>query len=211
MFCSEIDSKKFLQLFVDNYIKTLILLRKIFKINISSIIIKYIEKPKEFSIEKYNCCKQFINDYNKQLDLSYSTNYSYYFLNKLKKEIGLYFGGENKYNELINIYWNDIHKPLIIQGLIELNKFHPIIFPKKHPYLYIYNMAYSYVFEYPPINYYTEFQIIRYIQYRLTYIEYNKWTLIAENSYINIQHNAGKIFCDKVNIEEILAYLLSLL
>ena len=211
MFSAETDSKEFLQIFVDNCIKKLIILRRVFKLNIYSIIVKYIDKPKDFTMEKYNSCSHFIDNYNIRLNLSFSINYSYYYLSKIRKIIALYFGGKNKYNELVNICWRDIHRPYIIEGLTELNKVYPKCFPNNYPnILSFYNLRFHYIFDFPPRNC-RELSIIHYTQYSLNYINYNLWSLVAETSLPeNIDHKPGKILCDNVNIEEIITYFQSI-
>ena len=211
MFSAENDSKEFLQIFVNNYFKKLILLHRVFNINIYSIIIKYIEPPKEFTLEKYNSCKYFIDNYDKRLNLYFSINYSYYYLSKIKKIISLYFNEENNYNKLVNIYWRYINRPYIIKGLNKLNEVYPKIFPYDYSsILSFYNLRFHYIFEFPSRNYKDQ-TIIYYNQYSLNYINYNSWTLIAENSLsINIEHLPNKILCNNVNIEEIIIYFQSI-
>ena len=208
MFSADTDSKEFLQVFVNNYIKKIMLLQKIFKKNICNIIITYIATSREYTIEKYNICNEFLDDYNNRLNISFSINYSYYYLNKIINSIELYFGGKEKYNELNNIYWRDIHRPHIIQGFIELNKTYPKNFLNTYPnILSLYNKRFCCTFNFPSVTYPSTY----YIEYSLHYINYNLWTLKAERSQpINIEHKAGKILCDKVSIQEIIIYFQSI-
>ena len=186
------DTKQFLQFFVDDYINKLILLRHIFKIEYL-IIVKYMEPPKQLTIEKFHQCKVFIDYYNDILDLYVDKYIIYDYICNAIDIIKLYFGGRTEYNKIENILKN-IHDPHITKGLSKLNKIYPNIFPKTWPstvffYKLYFNIEFSNTSEY---------------FYRLIYRDYN-WSLYK------IINNTCETLFNTVAIEKILVYFHSIL
>ena len=183
------DSKQFLQQFVDDYIKKLILLRHVFGIKYL-IIIKYIEPPKKLTIEKFYKCREFIDSYSSCLDLSIRNNGIRNYLSDIMDIFEPYFGGKFEYNKIADVL-KKIHEPHIIKGLIKLNKKYPIVFPRtKIPAtVSFYNLYVSMEFSHTDEYY-----------HRLTYHDYN-WSLYQ------IINNTCKILFNTVFIEKIIIYL----
>ena len=188
-----IDSKQFLQLFIDDYIKKLTLLHYVFGTNYL-IIIKYIEPPKKLTIEKFYQCKNFIDNYKIKLNLYFNKNIVHNNLNSIMDIFELYFGGKLEYDKISDIL-KKIHEPYITQGLIKLNKSYPIIFPRtKIPgRVSFYDLSVV-----------IEFNITKKYFYRLSYNNYN-WSLYK------IINNTCEILFNYIDIETIIIYLNSTL
>lgn len=188
------DSKQFLQFFVDNYIKKLTLLRQVFGIKYL-IIVKYIEAPKELTIEKFYQCKDFINKYQTYLELSLTSYTSYSYLCDIMDIFELYFGGKHEYDRVADIL-KKIHEPHITKALIKLNKNYSYFFP---------GTSIPASVSFYDIYIRIEFYPIDKFFYRLIYNEYN-WSLykIVDNFSIETLFNT-------VAIEKIIVYFGSIL
>ena len=189
MVSTDKDSKQFLQLFVDDYIKKLILLRYVFGIKYL-IIIKYIEVPKKLTIEKFYQCEKFIDKYSTYLELSFNKCVSYNYLCDIMNIFELYFGGKSEYNKVSDIL-KKIHEPHIMKGLVKLNKNYPIFFPKT---------TIDTTVSFYKLSVFRELFLTDTYFYRLSYNNYN-WSL-----YKIINYSICEILFTSVAIEKIIVY-----
>ena len=208
------DSKEFLQLFINDYIKKLTLLRHIFGINYL-IILKYIEGPKKITLEKFNQCREFINKYNVYLNSCLNRNESFLRINDVMHIFELYFGGKHELKKFEDIL-KKIHEPYITKGLIKLNKNYPNFFPET-----MIPASISYYF----IHVNIEFLFTDEYFYRLIYNNYN-WSLykiiysssskmlfnnVAIKKIATVLNSSSKMLFNTVAIEKILVYFHSIL
>ena len=190
------DSKQFLQFFVNEYIKKLILLYHLFESNYL-VILKFIEVPKKLTIEKFYQCEKFIDNYKIYLtSLSLNRDEIYDYIDIIMEIFESYFGGKNEYCKITNIL-KKIHNPHIVKGFIKLNKSYPIFFPNKIEHnikVWSYKL---YVFK--------ELYITDMCFYRLIYNNYN-WSLCKITDY-----ETCEMLFNSVAIEKIIVYFHSIL
>ena len=162
------DTKRFLQFFVDEYIKKLILLHKVFNVEYT-IIVKYMDPPRKFTIEKFHHCKTFIDEYTNILESYFDSNTAYLCVHDVMDIIKLFFGGQEEHNKIVRIS-KKIHNPHLIKGYTKLNKFYSNFFPTNNE-LCVNSHYYC-------VKWFTEFNFNEYEStfYRLRYENYN-WTL----------------------------------
>ena len=158
------------------------------------VILKYIEPPKELTIEKFYQCAYFIDKYEIYLNMFVTMNECYNHLCNVMNIFESYFGGIIEYNKVADIL-KKIHESHITKGYVKLNKEYPIIFQ---------NTMIESIVSFYKLSVIEEFYNTDKYFYRLEYNDYN-WSLYKVTYYTSVE-----TLFKTVSIEKIIVYFRSL-